>query len=938
MTLKSYLRMLLAAVTLLFVTSGCNDDDNKVGPPPSYTFSVAVSDVTETEATVTVTPSNDQATYYYAAVKKADFDAFESDAAYAQNILATLQAAADRKVLSLKEYLETALSKGSAPQKVTDLTAGTDYYAVALGMLTDGRFTSDLVKEAFKTGDAPVAPPVISKAGGYFFGTSFGAFDNFSLWMSEDGVTEDMTVFTGEGTYLIFDLNVTVTGKPTLPAGTFSVASGDEAEENTIAPGADYAGGMMTGSAIVQIKADGTKDYFYIDGGSLKIEVSGSSYVITANVTSDGKEFTFKYEGAVSIFDTTGGGGLELSIDVTNITATTAKVSVTSSDTTSPYYFDLLDEEDYQSYGGTPAGIADFIGELLAYYQAQNPTMTLPQILAQIVSTGNDSYDFDKLTPAAKYYTFAIGLDATTGAATTTAVVEEFTTEAASGGDGPELTLSMRAGDKDGNNKTTTVYVVAQSSAATSAIYWLSTTSTVENKLAAGETYESIVAGGNAFSAEWMTGLNSTGIGLNYNKCQPGESWTMILKVSDADGNSTIKHVAATTETGQGGETGDGPNLTITAIPGKEGAETQTYITAMFKVTGEPAAVSGSYILAEKALVDQLVAEKGLTYEQITEAAGSEFTADNLTKLNANGIGWYFKELTPGTEHIVMSKVTDAAGNSTFKYILASTDPAGEPSDTYKAWLGTWTVTSASSQISKAPVSFDVVFTQKIANVSYAITGWGIDALRDDAELMPTATFDSATGGMALQNDQHLANNGGQTPGKINFVSNVAYQGSYAWVSGTGFNGLSGSMGADKQTATVACGVANIQGIGELPVNGMEVILWDNEGNPGLFGPATGYTKNDYPIGPYTMTKKSASTSVKFAARRNIIPEISLSSVLSARANISTHANQPAMLESKVAEIDQFVFDRPANNFEATISTSATIEKPLGLKKHFIKK
>lgn len=34
MTLKSYLRMLLAAVTLLFVTSGCNDDDDKVGPPP----------------------------------------------------------------------------------------------------------------------------------------------------------------------------------------------------------------------------------------------------------------------------------------------------------------------------------------------------------------------------------------------------------------------------------------------------------------------------------------------------------------------------------------------------------------------------------------------------------------------------------------------------------------------------------------------------------------------------------------------------------------------------------------------------------------------------------------------------------------------------------------------------------------------------------------
>ena len=91
MTLKSYLRMLLAAVTLLFVTSGCNDDDDKVGPPPSYSFSVAVSDVAQTEATVTVTPSNDQATYYYAAVKKAEFDTFESDAAYAQHILDNLK-------------------------------------------------------------------------------------------------------------------------------------------------------------------------------------------------------------------------------------------------------------------------------------------------------------------------------------------------------------------------------------------------------------------------------------------------------------------------------------------------------------------------------------------------------------------------------------------------------------------------------------------------------------------------------------------------------------------------------------------------------------------------------------------------------------------------------------------------------------------------------
>ena len=125
MTLKSYLRMLLAAVTLLFVTSGCNDDDDKVGPPPSYSFSVAVSDVAQTEATVTVTPSNDQATYYYAAVKKAEFDTFESDAAYAQHILDNLKAIADKKVLPLSEYLATALVKGSAERRRADHPART---------------------------------------------------------------------------------------------------------------------------------------------------------------------------------------------------------------------------------------------------------------------------------------------------------------------------------------------------------------------------------------------------------------------------------------------------------------------------------------------------------------------------------------------------------------------------------------------------------------------------------------------------------------------------------------------------------------------------------------------------------------------------------------------------------------------------------------------
>lgn len=811
MTLKSYLRMLLAAVTLLFVTSGCNDDDDKVGPPPSYSFSVAVSDVAQTEATVTVTPSNDQATYYYAAVKKAEFDTFESDAAYAQHILDNLKAIADKKVLPLSEYLATALVKGSAPQKITDLTAGTDYYAVALGMLTDGRFTSDLVKEAFKTDDAPEPELVISKAGGYFFGTSFGAFDNFTFWMSEDTVTEDMMDFTGEGTYLLFDLNVAVTGKATLPAGTFPVASGADAEENTIAPGADYGGGMMTGSAIVKINSDGTKNYLYIDGGALIVEGAGSSYVITAKVTSGGKEYEFKYEGGVSIYDTTGGGGdFELSIDVTNITATTATVNVTSSDETSSYYFDLFDEEDYQGYGGTPEGIAEFISDLLAYYQAQYPSMTLPQILSQIVSVGNDSYDFAGLTPGTKYYTFAIGVDATTGATTTTAVVKEFTTQAGGEGDGPELTLTLRAGDANGANTDTKVYMGAYAPTATGAYYGVFLTSDVEKVLAQGASYDAIVTqNGTDMSTKdgWLDGLvKNPGIGVTFSGLDPATSYTCILKVTDSAGKSTTKHVAATTEGG------------------------------------------------------------------------------------------------------------------------------GEASDAYKAWLGTWTLTSTSSEVNAAPLSFDVTFIQGVANSSYKLQGWGITTIRDQSQILPSAKFDSATGNFEILEGQSLYTDP-EDGSVLTLTGRALLQGKYYIING-GYPGFTGKLNADKNSATITLYQGSVDGMGNFTTSSMDFfwvlgqdIYWQKA--------AEGYTDRDYPIGPYTMTRKSSGASVSASkSAATILHASKLSSVLSEGIALSTSVKQNGMVfESQVAMPSSLVFDRPAAVYEASIG-----DKPLGLKKHFIKK
>lgn len=641
MTFKSYLRMLFATMTILFVATSCKDEGKDETPPPSYSFSVAVSNIAQTEATVTVTPSDAQATYYYAVVQKSAFDAAGSDAAYAKKILADLQAQADKKSMSLSDYLKTALSKGSTPQKVTDLTEQTEYYAVVLGMLTDGRFTSDLVKKAFSTTATPVTPvTTLTKAGSYFFGDMFGDFDNFSLWLSESGVTESGMAFTGEGTYLVLDINASVTGNPVLPARTFSVST--TAAENTIAAGVD-GGGTYTGSVIVRLKAGASAEYLYIDGGSLTIDGSETSYVVTANVTSVGKEYKFKFEGAIPVLDVTGGGGEE----------------------------------------------------------------------------------------------------------------------------GPELSVTMRAGDGKGENKATAVSATVQSTTATSAKYWLSQTAVVDQKLAAGDTYETLADQGNSFPAEWITILTSEkGATLPYNNCLPEESWTMIVKVTDANGNSTVKHASATTES------------------------------------------------------------------------------------------------------------------------------AGVASDAYKAWLGTWTVTSASSEGTKTPIIFEVTFKQKVANATYVAEGWTTAMWYDDpvkyASMFAEAKFDAEKGRCYFENGQLLGPIDDKN-GTGEYLFNLRYLGTdgKTYVNKTKLIALVGTLDSGKTTAqVVGSDLVNDKDVKLGTVTSMSHYYWYYTGaeKDNIYGTKPGapfVNGNDinYPVGPYALVKKGAA-----AVSSSVAPAPSMHAIRDGRA------------------------------------------------------
>lgn len=812
MTLKSYLRMLLAAVTLLFVTSGCNDDDDKVGPPPSYSFSVAVSDVAQTEATVTVTPSNDQATYYYAAVKKAEFDTFESDAAYAQHILDNLKAIADKKVLPLSEYLATALVKGSAPQKITDLTAGTDYYAVALGMLTDGRFTSDLVKEAFKTDDAP--EPALE----------------LSITMTPG--------YNGEGTDTQMSVNFKASGRPAV-SGKYLLAS---------------------------------------------------TAAINAVIAKGGS------------------------------------------------YDDIIDNEE-NGYAFAAAELVELNSE---------------------EGTVGEDWVWGRLTPGTSYTVIAKVKDAEGNSVLKTAV--ESTAAAQGGGDGPELSIVMTPGLNGANTDTRmTVDLKVSGKPAVAGKYMLNLTSAFEAAIAEGASYDEIIeAYGTEFTAEELTELNSAQgtQGWYWDKRTPETSYTAVAKVYDADGKSTLKYEVKSTTASQGG--GDGPELTLTMKAGDpKGENPTTAVTCVIKSSGATAAKAGIW---PKSLVDEVLAE-GETIESIinNEQLGQSFEGDHLAAINGNGLPLYTDKASPSTEYITIAKVTDAAGNSTIKSATATTESAGEASDAYKAWLGTWTVTSTSSTYTKKPLTFDVVFKQKVANVSYAVEGWTASIFRDQPDkspYFPVATFND--GGFYFANGQTFGkfNLGEYGTGTLTYCCFFTLAGKNYYSSqtefsdGTPFVSLYGTMNSDKQSAVVeGAEVEYSDGKATMEYADFMYVLDSGKGAMGVI-PGEGFKYStpegedtDSPIGPYTMVKKGSATSAlsapsKSAVDINAMPYVGkLSSVLSVNAAVSVPAKQDAVVvESKVAMSESLVFEPSMIVCKGDDNCNLSVtKKSLGLKKHYRK-
>lgn len=115
----------------------------------SMTFDVKVTDITSNGALVLITPSNNNAIYYFDVVTKEKLDEYPDTKEYAERLIKVIKEPYD---FYGKPFV-VVLSAGAVAYQFEAgrLAPNTEYYAIAFGVTTAGKVTTDVTTVPFKT-------------------------------------------------------------------------------------------------------------------------------------------------------------------------------------------------------------------------------------------------------------------------------------------------------------------------------------------------------------------------------------------------------------------------------------------------------------------------------------------------------------------------------------------------------------------------------------------------------------------------------------------------------------------------------------------------------------------------------------------------------------------------------------------------------------------
>lgn len=242
----------------------------------------------------------------------------------------------------------------------------------------------------------------------------------------------------------------------------------------------------------------------------------------------------------------------------------------------------------------------------------------------------------------------------------------------------------------------------------------------------------------------------------------------------------------------------------------------------------------------------------GFTDKQLRNAICEQLSAGDLYSGDKT---LTFNYLYDNAEYVLIGFGVDEVSMSSSTQIFRATVKTGTLPDTasdgYKAWLGTWTVTSASSEKSKTSYSFDIEIRPRTINGTYLVRGWGYTIIKDDYEV--DANYISSTKGFQLfKREVGTLGDGGKLTLLPRYINPAT--GAYGIINTSAYLLYAQPDGEGKGTVTGRTG--SLSGGGSFTITSAD--LWNVKGGSNYYlNVMDPYTYQDFFVGPYTMVKKS---------------------------------------------------------------------------------
>lgn len=937
MTFKFYLRMVATAMMTLFLAVGCSDDntdDPKPAPTPDptvdCTFDLKVEGIGSNFATVYANPSDKTVPLHVGVAKKSLVDTFASDTAFQTNDIETLKSEAEELGLTISEYLKKSMVVGDIPTMFSNLESSTDYYAYVYGITEAGEVTTALSKIQFTT----LAPQVplkfeITVSGVTPYGATVAVKPSASGTYYYDVFEKaEMDKFANDAA-IIAELEKSADFESGLVTGEKSYTYGPETEAlkpktEYYAYAFEYGNPNLAAPEITKVtfttKSDDPFTPTYESWlGKWKVKsksslVSNSSIEYDIEITQKvaGASYNVKGWGITTYRSTVSFTALYAASDLKNnageVVFTAGSLLFQNDQTVIP----ADDKGDYSSFIGympyNNASDPTFPAMIVSgnYYpvagvlvDASEATLTGATITLstneQVVMSGADifprngnQFGYWETVTTSKF-------DFPVGPYTLTKVGEVDPPTPPVG----DLTFGIAL-----SNITETTVSVAITPSNNTDSYYFDLVPSYFKGLSDAEviaTIEDVYANG-------LINMVSVGPdGYDWDELTAGATYYVVAFGYDATGATTAITWKEVILTG-GGENPDDLQFDITAT-------NITHNAADIKCTPKNGNTSPYFFNFAKSTIIDPLSDADL----FNALKGNGFVADDLfsgpVEYPAAAIAQQ-APLDPGTEYTVYAFGVDVATQQMStsritRYKFTTTTPT-EASEAYKAWLGTWTITSASSELNKAPISFDVTIAEKAPDVSFDLTGWSILSVRT-----APVTVNFKSGNLVIPNEVFIAqidlNGTDDGKGKVYYKSrsliNLPQQSGYGFVGGT-YDAITAKMGANKTSATATGYAGNLSGGGTFTVTGVdfftEATVNGETGWYNVYDPATGFTANDFPVGPFTMVKKSNNTAPMGApAQYNLSSVLTASNYLVSTKRIAAEASldaaKPALIANNLA-------------------------------------